>query len=211
MMTRIMPWILLAGVLFLVTPESLPAQEKASQEQQVQSGEQSKGYDDLQQKMQYEKHQMEMQIKSNEARRKYEKYYNTLAFVSFAITILGIFAIIALVFFARARKERRRHELIGQYLEKGQEVPRELLAGKMTGAVLSPEQWSAFIRWRDLRWGTWLLCFGLGVGLAIYLWSGTLRYTVWCLIILFLSAGFYVNALLLSGQSNIKRNRESGA
>ena len=210
-MIQRMQWIFLAGVLLMIAPELPPAQEKTPQGQQAQSVEQSKGYDDLQQKMLYEKQQSDMEIQRMEARKKNEKYYNTLAFISFAITVLVVFAIIALIFFARARREKRRHELIGQYLEKGREVPRELLSGKITGAVLSPGQWAALIRWRDLRRGTWLLCLGLGIGLAVYLWSGNMKYTVWCLIILFLSAAFYINALFFSGKSDSNRKREGDA
>ena len=97
-MIRRMQWILLTGVLLAIAPEMPPAQEKAPQDQQAQSVEQPKGYDDLQQKMLYEKQQSDMEIQRMEARKKNEKYYNTLAFISFAITVLVVFAIIALIF-----------------------------------------------------------------------------------------------------------------
>lgn len=209
-MTRIMQWIALACVLLLSTPAWTDAQEKKSSGQQAQSVEQSlESSGSFQQQLELEKLRSERASQNMEAGYKAAKYYSLLALIAFALTMLVIFAVITLIFFARARRERRRHELIGQYLEKGQEVPRELLSGRTTGAVLSPEQWAAFIRWRDLRRGTWFLCLGLGIGLVIYLWFGNLKYTVWCLIILFMSVAFYINALFFSGRSDFNRKQES--
>ena len=209
-MSQMMRLIFLAGILFLIPARSALAQEQASQNQKVQNEKPSGEYNDNQQQIQLDKQQDESALRhyalqQMEVRHKTAKYNALMGVIAFAITILAILAIITLVFFARARKEQRRHELIGQYLEKGQIVPSELLAGTVVGGALSPEQWSAIIRLRSMRWGTWLLCLGLGIGLTIYFWSGTLRHTVWCLIVLFLSFGFYINALFFSGQSAINR------
>jgi hypothetical protein len=206
-MSRMIRWIFLAVILLLI-PAKLPlAQEQTSQNQRAQSDRPSGEYNDIQQQIQLEKQQDETVLRQYalqqmEVRHKTAKYNALMGVIAFAITILGILAIITLVFIARARKEQRRRELIGQYLEKGQVVPSELLAGTVVGGALSTEQWNALIRLRSLRWGTWLLCLGLGIGLAIYFWSGNLKYTLWCLILLFLSIGFYINALFFSGKSD---------
>lgn len=123
--------------------------------------------------------------------------------------ILGLFAVIIMFFIIHSRKERRRHELIGHFIEKGQEVPRELLLGRMVGAALSPEQWAGFIRSRDFRRGTWLLCLGLAIGVALYFLFRDMSMAIGFLVFfLFLSAGCFINALFFSGKSDFNRKKE---
>jgi hypothetical protein len=97
-----------------------------------------------------------------------------------ALFIIAI-ALIAAVF--GALRERRKHDLIVRFLDKGQEIPPSLLP--------RPPSMQ-----REVRRGIWLSSLGLGVGLALYVTTGSWRVSAWCLIPLLLGAASFLNAVL---------------
>jgi uncharacterized membrane protein YfcA len=121
--------------------------------------------------------------------------------------LLFSLAVVAIVHFFAVRAQRQRLELIERYIEKGQEVPSELLAKAVT---MSPEK-RAISRQRDMRRGCWLLFWGLGFALLGYLSTGQLKSTILGLIFLFLSAGSFVNGLFFSGKPDSDRKQEKDA
>jgi hypothetical protein len=98
-------------------------------------------------------------------------------------TALFVIAISVIALFFGTLREKRRQDLIARFVDKGQEIPRSLL----------PQLPS---RQRELRRGIWLTSLGLGVGLVLYIASGNLRVAAWCLILLFLGAASFLNAVL---------------
>jgi len=121
--------------------------------------------------------------------------------------LLFALAVVAIVHYFAVRAQRQRLELIERYIEKGQEVPHELLAKAVT---MSPEK-RAISRQRDMRRGCWLLCWGLGFALLGYLTTGQLRSTILGLIFLFLSVGSFVNGLFFSGKPDSDQKQEKDA
>jgi hypothetical protein len=97
------------------------------------------------------------------------------------IVIFVIFvAVIALLFGTLRAKFKR--DLFARFVDKGQEIP----------AALLPRPPS---RQRELRRGVWLTSLGLGVGLVLGIAGGP-RVAAWCLILLFLGAASFLNAVL---------------
>jgi hypothetical protein len=97
-------------------------------------------------------------------------------------TALFVVAIVTLSLLFGFLREKRRHDLIARFVDKGQEIPPSLL----------PQGPS---RHRELRRGTWLTFLGLGLGIALYTVGG-LWMAVWSVILLFLGAASFVNAML---------------
>ena len=85
--------------------------------------------------------------------------------------LLFALAVVAIVHYFAVRAQRQQLELIERYIEKGQEVPHELLAKAVT---MTPEK-RAISRQRDMRRSIWLLCWGLGIALLGYITTGQLR------------------------------------
>lgn len=79
-------------------------------------------------------------------------------------------------------REKFKRDLFARFVDKGQEIP----------AALLPRPPS---RERELRRGVWLTSLGLGVGLALFIAGGP-RVAAWCLILLFLAAASFLNAVL---------------
>lgn len=99
-------------------------------------------------------------------------------------------AVIALIF--GMYREKRRQDLLARFIDKGQEIPSALL----------PQPPS---RLRELRRGVWLTSLGLGVGLVLYIATGSLRAAAWCLILLFLGAASFLNAMLFYPNSDSRQ------
>jgi multisubunit Na+/H+ antiporter MnhB subunit len=97
-----------------------------------------------------------------------------------ALFIIAI-ALIAVVF--GTLREKRKHDLIARFIDKGQEIPPSLLPPPPSTQ-------------RELRRGIWLTALGLGVGLVLYITTGNLRVAAWCLIPLFLGGASFFNAVL---------------
>jgi hypothetical protein len=108
------------------------------------------------------------------------------------IPLLFIVAMTALALLFASRRERGRLELIARFLDKGQAIP----------AALLPQPRSAQ---RDVRFGIWFASLGLALGLVLYIATGDLRVAAWCLILLFLAAASFLNALLLNRASSRDR------
>jgi hypothetical protein len=95
-----------------------------------------------------------------------------------------LIVIAAMALYFATQREKRRQDLMARYLEKGQDVPHALLPAPPS-------------RQHDLRRGIWLLSWGLGIGLVLYIASGDWSVAAWSLILLFLSAASFINAMML--------------
>ncbi len=84
-------------------------------------------------------------------------------FVGMAVAVLIVWIVMAMV----QNTDRYRHETIRQYLEKGVEVPHELLVDSG-----NPQTWKPT---SDLRKAMIWLAVGIGVGLTGYIFSGSPR------------------------------------
>jgi hypothetical protein len=106
---------------------------------------------------------------------------------SFQSARLGLMAflaiVIGLVLFFMSQRDKRRQELIARFVDKGQEVP----------PALWPPAPSAQ---RELRRGTWLTSLGLGIGVVLYIATDDFKVAAWSLILLFLGAASFLNAVL---------------
>lgn len=191
--------IVMFCAIMMIVPVFSSAQDRAPQDQTVQKVEPQPDFERQMQRLQEYQQQLEGYYHTQPEKKKGSEVYFAM-FVLFPL-VLGVVAIIITFFLIHARKEKRRHELISKFIEKGQEVPRELLLGKYSEASISPEQWPVFIKLRDLRRGTWLFCLGLGLGMTLYLLFD-FKVAVLCLIFLFLSGACYINAIFFSGRSD---------
>ena len=110
--------------------------------------------------------------------------------------------VLVMVFTLIARSSRARYETIKLLIEKGQEVPPELLAPHRPAAHrFDRERWSpAELMGHAVGWGVILSCLGVGIGLANYIDSGELRSAAWGLIPLFLGIGWFINAGIIRYQ-----------
>jgi hypothetical protein len=99
-------------------------------------------------------------------------------------------AVIALLFGTLHAKFKR--DLFARFVDKGQEIP----------AALLPRPPS---RERELRRGIWLTSLGLGVGLVLFLTTHNPRVAAWSLILLFLGAASFLNAVLFYPEDSGER------
>ena len=107
----------------------------------------------------------------------------------FVLVLTFVFIVVFVPLYFAAKRERHRHALYVQFLEKGQEIPPELLPRSATRASA---------REREMIRGIWLISLGLGLGIVLYIATTNWRIAAWSLILLFLGAASFVNALLLS-------------
>lgn len=82
-------------------------------------------------------------------------------FVGMAVAVLIVWIVMAMV----QNTDRYRHETIRQYLDKGVEVPHELLVDSG-----NPQTWKPT---SDLRKAMIWLAIGIGIGLTGYIFSGS--------------------------------------
>jgi hypothetical protein len=101
------------------------------------------------------------------------------------MALLFVLAVLALSLYSAARRHQSRLELIERLLDKGQPVPSELL--RWPDDPMPEVQ-----RRRDFRRGITLLCWALSAGLVLYELFN-LRATAFALILVFLSAGSFLN------------------
>jgi type VI protein secretion system component VasF len=98
-----------------------------------------------------------------------------------------------------AKRERHKHSLYVQFLEKGQEIPPELMPRSSTRKSS---------REREVTRGVWLVSLGLGIGLVLYIATSDWRMAAWSLILLFLGAASFINAALLYPPDQSGRQRD---
>jgi hypothetical protein len=96
-----------------------------------------------------------------------------------AVFVIILAAVVMLFGTIHAKFKR---DLFARFVDKGQEIPVALLPRPPS-------------RERELRRGIWLTSLGLGVGFALFLAGGP-RAAAWCLILLFLAAASFLNAVL---------------
>lgn len=101
-------------------------------------------------------------------------------FVGMAVAVLIVWIVMGMV---RAT-DRHRHETIRQYLEKGVEVPWELLVDDG-----NPQTWKPV---SDLRKATVWLALGLGLGLTAWIFSGNPKSLALGLIFDFIGLGYLI-------------------
>jgi Na+/melibiose symporter-like transporter len=107
-------------------------------------------------------------------------------------------AIVVIALHFSTKSQREKQKLIEQCIEKGRDVPPELLA-----QTIPLKKQTEYTRRRDIRRGIWLLYWGLG--LVAYIASDDLKSAAFSLIFLFLGAGSFVNAMFFSGKPNSDR------
>lgn len=101
---------------------------------------------------------------------------------TYAAAIGLVVTVIAALYFA-SQREKRNHDLLVRFLDKGESIPRDLFPPPPS-------------RERELRRGVWLLSLGLGIGLVLFVASGDWATAAWGLIPLFLGAASFINAVL---------------
>lgn len=121
-------------------------------------------------------------------------FWGTASLISGPVMVI---VVIAIVLFFNSRREQRRYDLFARFVDKGQDIPRELL----------PQPPS---RQREMIRGVWLLCIGLGIGLVLYIATSDWTVAAWSLILLFLSAASFINAALFSTQAGSGRPTADG-
>jgi hypothetical protein len=118
---------------------------------------------------------------------------------SVVLGCLFVLGIIAISLSFAHKQDRERLHTIARMVEKGQQVPRALLA---------PHEVAPEIRRRiDLQHAILLLCLGLGGGLTLWLVTYQWRMAAWSLIFLFLSAGKFIN-WHLAGRPDASRTQD---
>ncbi|HEY7672664.1 MAG TPA: DUF6249 domain-containing protein [Gammaproteobacteria bacterium] len=111
--------------------------------------------------------------------------------------LLG-FGVLAVVFALVARATKARYETIKLLIEKGQELPPELLAPHRPPVPRSLTL--AELQGYAVGWGVTWTCLGLGISVASYASSGELRSAAWGLVFLFLGIGSFINAAIIRRQ-----------
>lgn len=121
--------------------------------------------------------------------------------LTFVVFIAFLLIVIGLPLQFASRRERRRHALYSMFIDKGQEIPRELLP---------PLPTRESSRQRELNRGVWLVSLGLGLGVALYIFTDEWRIAAWALIFLFLGVASFINALLLRSRpgSDVRVNSD---
>jgi hypothetical protein len=111
--------------------------------------------------------------------------------------LLG-FGVLVVVFALVARATKARYDTIRQLIEKGQELPPELLAPHRP--PMPKNLTLAELRGYAIGWGVTWTCLGLGISLASYVSSGEWRSAAWGLVFLFLGIGSFINAAIIERQ-----------
>jgi hypothetical protein len=111
--------------------------------------------------------------------------------------LLG-FGVLAVVFALVARATKARYETMKLLIEKGQELPPELVAPHRPPMPRNMELWE--YRGYAIGWGNTFTCLGLGISLASYLSSGDWRAAAWGLVFVFLGIGSFINAAVVHRQ-----------
>ena len=99
-----------------------------------------------------------------------------------------VLAILSIIFGYERKKDRNRHETIRAYLERGIEVPIELLIDEDHPHAKKPTS--------DIRKGVIWLCVGIGISLAVFILNVSLRSAAIGLIPVFIGIGYIVAARL---------------
>ena len=111
------------------------------------------------------------------------------------LPVLGMLFVLAIIILALRydeRTDRRRVALIEQHLDKGREIPRELLQPKYDGRTPAERRQHSFRR------GVVLLAWAAGIAAVFYVVSGESRALVWGLPFLLLGVGHFFNGVFLS-------------
>ena len=101
-------------------------------------------------------------------------------FAGMAVAVLIVWIVMAMV----QNTDRHRHETIRQYLEKGVEVPWELLVDDG-----NPQTWKPV---SDLRKALVWLAIGLGIGLTGWVFSGNPKAMALGLVFDFIGVGYLI-------------------
>jgi hypothetical protein len=123
-----------------------------------------------------------------------------------AAVLLGL-AVLAVIFVLISRANKARYETMRLLIEKGQELPPELVAPHKP-PVPTNMTLEAY-RGYAIGWGNTFTFLGLGISLASYLSSGNWRAAAWGLIFVFLGIGSFVNAAIIHRQ--IKKQAKPGS
>lgn len=116
--------------------------------------------------------------------------WSFIAFIT-GLGILFVLGIIAIVFLSENHRQRQRLALIERFVTNGQPVPRELMVPEPRRLTL-PE-----MRRGDIRRGIAFLCWGIGVGLVLYIvYGGNPRAAAWSLLFIVPGLGNFVKAWL---------------
>jgi hypothetical protein len=123
-----------------------------------------------------------------------------------AAVLLGL-AALGVIFTLIARATKARYETMRLLIEKGKELPPELVAPHRP--PMSKNMTLADYRGYAIGWGNTFTCLGLGISLASYLSSGNWRAAAWGLIFVFLGIGSFINAAIIHWQ--IKKQTTTGS
>ena len=127
--------------------------------------------------------------------------------IVFSGMVLGLVTV-ALVLATIARVKKARYETIQAMVEKGREIPEQLLGPRHPQFPPREKLTLEEHRGYSLGWGVLLSFLGLGVGLAGFLSSGEIRSAAWGLIFLFLGLGWLTNSALIA--RHIRRQAKDG-
>ena len=109
-------------------------------------------------------------------------YVMPFAAFGFVLTLLSI------IFGFERKKDRNRHDTIRVYLEKGLEVPPELLVDKD-----NPKTWKPT---SDIRKGVIWFTVGLGISLTVFIFAMSSRGAALGLIPMFIGIAYFIAAKL---------------
>jgi hypothetical protein len=131
-----------------------------------------------------------------EAQELTREYRLLIAWV-IALVFLFVASIVAISLFIQHLSAKRHAELIEQFLEKGQDIPPELLAqtgwpGLRRHAAAEPDHS------RSMRRGVSLLALAFAIAVLFYVGSGDLRAAAWGLPFLCLSIASFINGKFFS-------------
>jgi hypothetical protein len=130
--------------------------------------------------------------------------------VVFGGMALGVI-VVALVLATVARVQKARYETIRAMVEKGQEIPEQLLGHRHHHFPREPQaQTPEYLMGHALGWGVLLSFLGLGVGLANFLSSGEIRSAAWGLIFLFLGLGMLTNSAIIRAGIRRRQRNDGG-
>lgn len=120
--------------------------------------------------------------------------------------------IVALICWTVARAQQTRYETIRSLIEKGQEIPPQLLPGTPAPKPVQKSRAEAAedSAWGVLLWGILFSFLGVGIGLAAYLSSGDIRKAAWGLILLFVGLGL-LTFLALAVYVNLQAAKDGDA